>query len=366
MKPLHSNPKNDRAKREYLIWLKEARQRSPATIEQVRHGIDRLELYTGFNDFGTFNKDQALGFKRALVAAKAKRSGKPISTATAHHVLQAIKEFLVWLNGRPGYRRRIDLAHIAYLNLTTKDERVARGTSPKSYASLEQYRAALFAMPADTDIERRDRAMVALLLLTGMRDAAAVSLKLKHISIERRHVFQDPRDVNTKFSKTIDTFFYPVGDDVAEIVDDWVNFLTCRKLFSPNDPLFPKTLVEPGKHHAFAVRGLSREHWADATPVRTIFKAAFERIGLPYFKPHTVRDTLTQLAYRLALSPEQLKAWSQNMGHATVLTTLAGYGHVATERQGEILSSLARFGESSKHAESPRELAAKLVEMLGR
>src|SRR5436305_6565819 len=125
MKPTGINPKNDRAKRDYLIYLKEARQRSLATVEQVRHAIDRLEAYTAFKDFGTFNKDQALGFKRALLAAKGKRSGKLISTATVHHVLQAIKEFLAWLHGRPGYRRWIDLLHIAYLNLTTKDERVA-------------------------------------------------------------------------------------------------------------------------------------------------------------------------------------------------------------------------------------------------
>jgi len=70
-------------------------------VDQVRHAIDRLELYTGFKDFGTFNKEQALGFKRALVATKGQRSGKPISTATAYHVLQALKEFLAWLHGRP-------------------------------------------------------------------------------------------------------------------------------------------------------------------------------------------------------------------------------------------------------------------------
>src|SRR6476469_1170970 len=107
MKPLRSNPQNDRAKRDYLIYLKEARQRSPATVEQVRHAIDRLEAYTGFKDFGSFTKEQALGFKRALLASKARRSGEPISRATAHHVLQALKEFLAWLHGRPGYRRRI-------------------------------------------------------------------------------------------------------------------------------------------------------------------------------------------------------------------------------------------------------------------
>jgi integrase/recombinase XerD len=365
VKPVRSNPKNDRVRREYLVHMKEARQRSAATVEQVRHAIDRFEAYTGFKDFATFNKDQALGFKGALLASKAQRSGKPISKATAHHVLQAIREFLAWLHSRPGYRRRIDPTHIAYLNLTTKDERIAHATSPKSYASLEQYRAALFSMPAGTDVERRDRAVIALLLLTGMRDAAAVSLKLKHVSIERGHVFQDPREVNTKFSKAIETFFYPAGDDVVAIVEDWVYFLTSEKLFSPNDPLFPKTLVEPGEQRSFTARGLSREHWANASPVRTIFKAAFARIGLPYFKPHTVRDTLTQLAYKLQLSPEQLKAWSQNMGHSNVLTTLHGYGHVSIERQGEILAQLPRSGEAPLvKVEGAAETLAKVAEIM--
>lgn len=194
MSPLRTNPKNDRARRDYLIWLKEARQRSPATVEQARHAIDRFETYTGFKDFATFNKDQALGFKRALLAAKGQRSGRPVSKATAHHLLRAVREFLAWLQARPGYRRRIAPEDIAYLNLTTKDVREAHVSAPKAYPSLDQYRAALFAMPAGSDVERRDRALMALLLLSGMRDAAVIGLKLRHISIERRHVFQDPRD----------------------------------------------------------------------------------------------------------------------------------------------------------------------------
>lgn len=361
MKSLRSNPNNDRIKRDYLIYLKEARQRAPATVEQVRQAIDRLEAYTTFKDFGSFNKEQALGFKRALLASKAQRSGKPISTATAHHTLQALQEFLAWLHGRPGYRRRIDLPDIAYLKLSAKDERIARVTTPKSYPSLEQYRAALSQMPGGTDIEQRDRAVMALLLLTGMRDAAIVGLKLKHISIERGHVFQDPREVKTKFSKPIETFFFPVGDDLREIVAGWVRFLTIEKLFGPADPLFPKTLVQPDKDGSFAPHGLSREHWADASPVRAIFKAAFARVGLSYSKPHTVRDTLTRLAYQLKLSPEQLKAWSQNMGHSSVLTTLQGYGYVSSERQGEILTELSR---APTKAEAVPEIAIKIAELL--
>lgn len=359
-----NNPKNDRAKRDYLIWLKEAKQRSAKTAEQARHAIDRLESYTGFKDFGTFNKEQALGFKRAVLATKGQRSGQAISISTAHHTMQAIKEFLAWLHGRQEYRNRIKPADIAYLNLTTGEERRAHTTRPKTYATLEQYRAALFAMPAATDLERRDRAVLALLLLTGMRDAALVSVKLKHIAVERNHVFQDPRQVATKFSKPIETFFYPVGDDVAAIIRDWVKELTTEKLFGDNDPLFPKTVNGHDEHRNFMPQGLGRDHWTNATPVRKIFRAAFERVGLPYVHPHTIRNTLTQLAYKLNLTPEQVKAWSQNMGHDKPLTTLNSYGHVSTERQAEIISALGEAKPAPASVSYDQAMAAQIAEMV--
>jgi integrase/recombinase XerD len=310
-----SNPRNDRVKRDYLIWLKEAKQRCTATAEQARHAIDRFESYTGFKDFSTFNKEQAMGFKRALLDSKAQRSGKPTSISTVHHRLQAIKEFLAWLHGQEDYRRRIVPANIAYLNLTTGEERQAHAAGPKQYATLENYRKALFAMPTGTEIERRDQAIMALMLLTCMRDAAVVSLKLKHIDVKRKRVFQDPRQVKTKFSKTIETVFYPVGNDVEAIITQWVVYLTAEKQFTPDDPLFPKTVSGHDEHQNFIPDGLGREHWANATSVRKIFRTAFERVRLPYVKPHSIRDTLTQLAYKLNLTGEELKAWSQNMGH---------------------------------------------------
>jgi site-specific recombinase XerD len=195
--------------------------------------MDRFETYIKFKDFGTFNKEQARGFKRALLSSIAKRSGKPLSTATTHHILQALKEFFAWLHCQSGYRRRINPTHIAYLNLTAKDERIAHVTSPKSYASLEQYKAALFATPHGTDVERRDQALMALLLLTGMRDAAVISLKLEHVSAERGYVFQDPREVRTKCSKPIETFFLPVGEDVVQIVKGWIQYLSGESILVP-------------------------------------------------------------------------------------------------------------------------------------
>lgn len=343
-----NNPRNDRVKRDYLIWLKDAKQRSDATVDQARHAIDRLEAYTGYKDFGTFNKEQARAFKQALLNTKAQRSGKPISISTVYHTLQAIKEFLAWLHGRKEYRNRIIPENIDYLSLTLGQERQAHTTGPKKYATLEEYRKALFSMPTGTEIERRDQALVALLLLTCMRDAAVVTLKLKHIDIQRKRVFQDPRQVKTKFSKTIETIFIPmVGDDVEAIVRDWIQFLINEKGSGPDDPLFPKTLNGQDEHYNFVPKGLTREHWTNATPVRKIFRTAFERVELPYVNPHSIRNTLTHLAYQHKLDGEQLKALSQNIGHDSPLTTLNSYGPLPIERQAEIIRSLGQKQPSS-------------------
>jgi hypothetical protein len=57
--------------------------------------------------------------------------------------------------------------------------------------------------------------------------------------------------------------------------------------------------------------------------VRAIFRKAFDRVGLPYSNPHSFRNTLVQLAYDLKLDPERFRAWSQNLGHESCLTTFS-------------------------------------------
>jgi hypothetical protein len=62
---------------------------------------------------------------------------------------------------------------------------------------------------------------------------------------------------------------------------------------------------------------------------------------LPYFNPHSFRNTLAILGEKICPNPEAFKAWSQNLGHSHVLTTFTSYGAVASSRQTEILTSLA-------------------------
>jgi integrase len=80
-------------------------------------------------------------------------------------------------------------------------------------------------LTASTEVEKRDRAAIAFTLLTGARDGAIASMKLKHVDLIARCVSQDAREVKTKFSKTFNTFFFPTGEGIREIVAEWVTYL---------------------------------------------------------------------------------------------------------------------------------------------
>ena len=89
-----------------------------------------------------------------------------------------------------------------------------------------------------------------------------------------------------------------------------------------------------GEAGGFQPQGLARHGWASTGPIRDIFRRAFAVAGLPYFNPHSFRDMLVRHAMTLDLTPEEMKAWSQNLGHADVLTTFTSYGTVPVQRQG--------------------------------
>ena len=147
------------------------------------------------------------------------------------------------------------------------------------------------------------------------------------------------RDRSVRSSKR-SRFFFPVGEEIHKIVADWVEFLRTEKLFGPNDALFPATRVVVGEDSCFRAEGLSRSGWSNATPIRRVFKEAFAGAGLAYANPHSFRKTLAQLGERLCSTPEQFKAWSQNLGHEQVLTTFSSYGEVAHHRQAELIRGL--------------------------
>lgn len=356
------NAANERIKREYFAFLKEAKRQSEDAVDAAAMAIARFESYTKLRDFKTFHHEQAIAFKRNLATQDSRATGGKLSKATLRSTLAHLKRFFQWLALQPGYKSRLDYTDAEYFNLSEKDTRIAAARRPRAVPTIEQIRHVLETMPSGTPIEQRDRALVAFTLLTGARDRAIASMKLKHVDVATGTVFQDAREVKTKFSKTFTTVFFPVGEDVRRLVVDWIGYLHGVLLWGNDDPLFPATAIAVGANHQFQAVGLARKHWSNADPIRGIFKAAFARAGLPYFNPHSFRNTLVRLGESICKNPEQFKAWSQNLGHEGVLTTFNSYGAVDTHRQREILQALAN-APSPADGDTERLAAALVAKM---
>jgi integrase len=364
--PKH-NAENERVKREYLRWLKNAGGRSEPTLDIAAAAIDRFEAHTRFRDFKTFRRDQAMSFKEHLAAQRHPKTGKPLSKATLYGTLKTVKAFFEWLAREPGYRSHVHVSDAAYFRPTDNDARIATARREKAAPSLAQAQHVIATMPTETVVQRRDRAVVALILLTGARDAAVASLRIKRLDLNRRELVQDARDVKTKRAKTFTTWFFPVGEEAVAAVAAWVAELKGDLLFGPDDPLFPATKLELDTAGLFTPVGVDRRAWTSAAPIRAIFRKAFDGAGLPYYGPHSIRRTLVQLAYDLNLGPRELKAWSQNLGHESVQTTLGSYGELSATEQARTMAGLAtaRPGETLASSDAAVLLRAVLAQIEG-
>ena len=199
------NTQNERIKRKYLAYLKEAQRYSEPSVDAAAKAISRFEEYNRFRDFKAFHFEQAVAFKRYLAETTAVRSGERLSKATLHATLTQLRKFFFWLPDQPGYKR-LRYSDSDYFNLSEKDTRIATAHREQRSPTLEQVKHAIQSIPAETEINLRNRALVAFVLLTGARDSAIASMKLKHVDPVTKSVFQDARDVKTKFAKTFTTY----------------------------------------------------------------------------------------------------------------------------------------------------------------
>jgi len=179
------NPDNERIKHEYFDFLKEAKRSSEQTVDAAAKSINRFEVYTKYRDFKKFHSKQAIGIKKDLAEQNGAKSGKKLSKSTLHATLTQLKRFFQWLALHPGYKSRLQYSDAEYFNLSEKDMRIATAKREKKSPTLAQIKHILNKMPNKTEIEHRNRALVAFTILTGARDSAIASMKLKHGRLEK-------------------------------------------------------------------------------------------------------------------------------------------------------------------------------------
>lgn len=332
------NAENERLKRRYEQYLREAKGQDEKSIDKVRAALVKFEDSTKFKAFKSFHIEQARQFKDTLSRAKTTH-GKPLSLTTTDATLRLVKGFFHWLAGQQGFKRVLSYSDVEYFNNNRKDARAAHAQRPVQYPSKEAAYHAFQAMTDRTELERRDKAMFAFVMITGARAGAVSSLRLKHINLVDGFVYQDGREVRTKGGKTITTWFFPMHSDYLKYFTAWVTYLRAKKMFGPQDALFPKPerRIVNGK---FVFDTLSRDIYANASLVSAVFRRAFEQVQMHPYHPHSIRKTLGQELSDRHLPLATQKAWSQNLGHEKFTTTVSSYLPVSDQQQGELIKAL--------------------------
>src|ERR1019366_380694 len=112
------NAENERIKRKYFAYLKEAKRHSEPTVDASAKALNRFEVYTKHRDFKKFHSEQAIAFKNHLAEQKGQQSGEKLSKATLYATLTQLKRFFQWLADKPGYKSRFQYSDADYFNLS--------------------------------------------------------------------------------------------------------------------------------------------------------------------------------------------------------------------------------------------------------
>ena len=356
------NARNERIKREYFRFLAEANRKAPSTIDAVRMAITRFEQHTGYKDLATFTKEQAMSFKREL-ASTGGRAGQPLSKSTMNAVTNALKGFYRWLYSQRGYRSRIVPTDIDYLNLSEKDVRAAKQPAVKRFPTLEQIRHVIPSMPTTTVVQRRNRALLAFTIVTGMRDDAIASVRLKHVDSELRR--RDP-DLRWRCERSFPSRSSPTS---------FPSGLTCTRSFSSGSANCARCICSE-----MMIRSFRKPRWC-RTESNALPPTAFERSLLGQCRAnkehvpgslHCRRACSTSIHTR---SATRSSAWARNSvarprsskpgartWHEEMITTFRSYGHLDPTRQGEIINALGNREPEDDRMEKLFGLLEKIAE----
>lgn len=323
---------NERIKHQYFDKFIFRSGKSKATLRKVISAIQIFEEFNNFQDFKLFKYENAKEFQKYLLDKYSN------SMQSAYRTIQAVQEFFLWLKERSGYKR-LDYDDIKSLRLSLKDVEKAKTTKPRKIIGIDKWEEMILNIKPKDEVGLRGRAIFVCLLLTGIRIEALISLKIRDINLDENYIFQDSNHVNTKFSTSHKTNLWNFKAEIKQILINWVKLLKDENDFTDQDPLFPKIQITVNQFQ-FEKDGFKKEFLKQPDIIRKELEKQFKNANLGYYTPHTIRHSLTSLFMGFDLTPEQLKAVSQNLSHKNLVTTVNNYYQVHEFKQDQIIEEL--------------------------
>ena len=354
------NPQNNIIKHKYLRYLEHVKGLLPITISKYEKPIHYYEIFFNDEDYGKYNMEKAIMYKEMLLEEE-------LGPSTIRAYLNHIKVFFSWLQQQPGFRSKISLNDVEYLNTTKKDKRLASQIVIKEFPSKEYVMKLAESVDKNTDIGFRNKALISFLYCTGMRDSAVMTLPLGCVDVDQMMVTQDPRlGVDVKFSKIIYSKIFQFENTLIENILGWIMRLNILG-FSSNNPLFPKSKeAMSDKGYSFEnATEVSQEYWKSTVSLREVVKEAAIRAKVKYYPPHSYRHAAIVRALKASKNAMEIKAVSQNFGHEEVATTMSYYGNLPPNELMEVVGKINfdNFSQNPSSADLKRTLeeAIKMI-----
>jgi integrase len=315
-------------------WLQYAGRWSTKTVSAKLAAIRRFEDFCAGKDFSKISKSDVSWFRESLKSSAEAIGEDRLSVSTVRHLVSHLKSFFEWLIEQPKFRN-LDRTLPSYFALPKKFEATVLAEDARPVPTEEEAILMVECMPIETIKQRRDQAMVAIAFLAALRADTITSLQVRHFEGKARVVVQDARRSRTKNGKSLRIKFFPVLPLFAEVVVSWKEELM-ELAFEEADALVPDEKHLSG--------GIDRSQSQPVLPmsstnaVSSAFRTASRGIGKS-FSPHSAKHFIGQLSLTACKSPEELKAWSVNMGHDDEAVTLRYYKNVSEVRVFEIFEA---------------------------
>lgn len=287
---------------DYIEHLEVEGGRSSKTAENYTLYLERFAQFSNDITVGKITTEVVRKYRLWLNRYK-NDNGDPLSTITQSYHLIALRGFL-------GYLSKRDIASLS----PDKIELPKVNRKQVTFLHYDEITRMLEAIPLDSEVGLRDRAIIELLFSSGLRVSELVGLNRDHVNTKRREFM-----VRGKGQKDRPVF---IGASTAEHVQEYL-----KTRFDNLPPLF----LSYSRNNTSSMSGDYRR--LSARSIQRIISRYARLAGITkHVSPHTMRHSF---ATDLLMNGADLRSVQSMLGHSNISTTQV-YTHVTDEHLREV------------------------------
>jgi site-specific recombinase XerD len=323
------NRQNYHDVRAYLHYIERDKQNAPETVKRARSHLRHLLEWA---DEIPLTKARSIDptFPTYLLTARADGREKTLAPASIIKCLTNTRQFFTFAHGE--WTLRYKAASQSWIDLLQPPRHIrADSRLPiRQYWSLADT-LKVASVSTATLREERGQVAVCMLYLSGMRADALASLPIACVDLATQKIMQLPEmGVRTKNRKAALTYLL----ELLKVVTAWDS----RVRTLPPTALWYATLTKDG----MAITATTQAYLGRKDAIEEDVRLICARAEVPYKSPHKVRHGHTMYALKQARNIAELKAISQNIMHASIVTTDRTYGNLLTDEVKLIIGQLGK------------------------